>query len=58
MVLTFEAPTIADGGRRLRELASAAESVGFALERARVDDAPVQREEPGRRTPYAPLEDD
>lgn len=56
VVFTFDMAALTDGGRRLRELSSAAESVGFSLEQARADEAPAS--EPGRAgwTAYAPLE--
>jgi len=56
VVFTFEMAALADGGRRLRELSSAAESVGFSLEQARAEEAPAA--EPGGAgwTAYAPLD--
>ena len=55
-MFTFDLAALADGGRRLHELTSAAESVGFSLERARVDEAPSPAVSEDGWTAYAPLE--
>ena len=47
---------LADGGRRLHELSSAAQSVGFSLEGARAEEAPPSAERGVGWTAYAPLE--
>ena len=56
VVFTFDAAAPTEGGRRLRELSSAAESVGFSMERARADEAPPPAGDPDGWTSYAPLE--
>lgn len=56
VVFTFDLAALADGGRRLHELSSAADSVGFSLERARVDEAPPPVVSDDGWTAYAPLE--
>ena len=56
VVFTFDLTALADGGRRLHELSSAAESVGFSLERARVVEAPPPLVGEDEWTAYAPLE--
>jgi hypothetical protein len=55
VVFTFDLAALADGGRRLHELSSAADSVGFSLERARVDEAPPPAVSTDGWTAYAPL---
>jgi hypothetical protein len=56
VVFTFDAAALTEGGRRLRELSSAAESVGFSMERARADEAPPSSQDPDGWTSYAPSE--
>ena len=56
VVFAFDLAALADGGRRLHELTTAADSVGFSLERARVDEAPPPAAGEDGWTTYAPLE--
>ena len=56
VVFTFDAVALTEGGRRLHELSSAAESVGFSLERARADEVPPPAADAEGWTSYAPLE--
>jgi hypothetical protein len=58
VVFTFDMAALTDGGRRLHELSSAADSVGFSLERARVDEAPTPEVRADGWTAYAPLDPD
>ncbi len=55
VVFTFDATAFTEGGRRLHELSSAAESVGFSLERARTEEAPPPADDADGWTSYAPL---
>lgn len=56
VVFTFEMAALTDGGRRLHELNTAAEAVGFSLEQARAEEAPAQAGGDVGWTAYAPLE--
>ena len=56
VVFTFDMAALTDGGRRLHELSSAAESVGFTLEQARAEEAPAAERGGAEWTAYAPLE--
>ena len=58
IVLTFDAPSLAECGGRMRELASAASAVGFELERGQVEEVPPGAEEASGWTPYGPLNDE
>jgi hypothetical protein len=52
--LRFDAEDLRDGGRRLRELAKAAEAVGFTMKRGRVADAPADDGDADGWTNYGP----
>lgn len=56
VVFTFEMAALTDGGRRLHELSTVAESVGFSLEQARAEEAPPSAGGDVGWTAYAPLE--
>jgi hypothetical protein len=58
VTLNFDAPSVNDAGARLQELASAASSVGFELERGQVDELPADAEEPRGWRAYAPLDEE
>ncbi len=47
LTFVFDAPSIEDGGRRIRELATAAQAVGFELEGVgTVDESPPPEDDP------------
>jgi hypothetical protein len=53
----FAAENVEAGGKRLRELATAADSVGFEMESGRVEAAPLSTDaEAGEWTGYGPEE--
>jgi hypothetical protein len=50
----FDADDLIAGGKRLRELSEAADTVGFSMERARVEDSPPEEEDASGWTSYGP----
>ncbi|MDP9418815.1 MAG: hypothetical protein M3P53_01445 [Actinomycetota bacterium] len=56
LTFEFDAPSIEDGGRRIRELAPAAEAVDFELEGVgKVEEAPRPEDDPSGWTGYGPI---
>jgi hypothetical protein len=55
--VSFEAESTEAAGAELRRLAVAAWTVGFELERGRVEPRPADANEGDRPTPYGPLDE-
>ena len=57
--IAFEAESVQDGGRRLKELTDSARNVGFSVTRARVEEAAEEGDASERSKPltYLPADD-